>query len=275
MIKLKNRKKYWVIFISIILIIASYILYDSQNEEEPKIDYSYLLNQKLTVRDSLFFQYLFKEVKDNNTIDLGYVQDMYRVTKDQYKFDVAAVFYSPDKTKILAWVRIRYPNGSTYKIFNKDVPEAQKECGCPNKIMYGMEAFVGVRKKNGIWSLNRFDDASLGQCSESYVYLLDEYSRFFLRDMKYKSKEIVRQYGKKKGKSVWEMYRYNLQDKDFWDKCFIFKKDTVCSNNLYFYQIDGYKGAYDYENKYNKLAVPNPTTDSIKFPEEILKLYRD
>ena len=78
------------------------------------------------------------------------------------------------------------------------------------------------------------------------------------------------QSGERKGHKELQAFGYNLQENDFWDKCWIFQKDTVGSYGLYPFQIKGYN--YIGDKCTQKCAEPyNPP--KLIYPKEILKLY--
>lgn len=61
-----------------------------------------------------------------------------------------------------------------------------------------------------------------------------------------------------------------MHDEEFWNKCWLFQKDTVGSFGLYPFQVKGYR--YVGEPCTKESADPyNPPI--IEYPDEILKLY--
>jgi hypothetical protein len=79
------------------------------------------------------------------------------------------------------------------------------------------------------------------------------------------------QSGPQKGKEVLSPYGYNLQDEGFWDKCWLWEKDTIRSNGLYPFQVNGYSYVHSYGDEMRADTFKLP---KIKYPDSILKLYQ-
>jgi len=191
------------------------------------------------------------------------------MTNEQVVYFFGGVFYSPDKKKLLVWLGQKKPNATTIETFS-DKSEENKLCPNGQDIIYSMTALIGIRDSiNQIWNLYPFNQQQ-ATCYDTKDKVINVLSQYYFVQMKKHEMYRMMQSGSKKGHKEPQAYGYNLQDKDFWDKCWLFQKDTVGSYGLYPFQIKGYD--YIGDKCTQKCAEPYkpPVVD---YPTEILKLY--
>lgn len=85
----------------------------------------------------------------------------------------------------------------------------------------------------------------------------------------------IAQNGPQKGTLESKPYGFNIQDQGFWDKCWLWQKDTVGANGLYPFQIGRYedRDSYGLDMNDQKRAIEIQLPE-IKYPDDILKLYK-
>lgn len=231
--------------------------------------YDQYRSQKISPRDRAFIFYTVKEWKQYPFEDYSL---MYRITNDDVEYFLGGVFYSPDKQKMMVWIGTKTPNARTSELYNKEDTDAyvNKMCPTTKDTVYRMTALVGIRNDtNEFWKLYPFGNRSAG-CYHNKTEVINEMSQYYFIDMKGHQMKHIVQSGISKGKIELKAYGYNLQDTGFWDKCWLWEKDTVGAANLYPFQLDGY------------LSYPKPTCNkcaselilpSINYPEEIWDMY--
>lgn len=225
--------------------------------------------QVIEPRDSLYVLYTVKEWGKANWWTWEDYSRMYNITNDVVEYYIGGTFYSPDRKKIMVWVGDKLPNATTIENYNPK-PELNKVCPVGPDTIHSMSAIIGYRDSiNQPWKLYPFNQQSAvcGSTKEGVISILGEY--YFKRMKNHQMYKMI-QSGPRKGHKEPQAYGYNLQDDGFWDKCWLFKKDTVGSYGLYPFQIKGYN--YKGEACTQQCAEPfNPP--HINYPEEILIMY--
>ncbi|MFA6925272.1 MAG: hypothetical protein WC223_13585 [Bacteroidales bacterium] len=244
--------------------------------QTPKINnakmetYNQFRTQKLEARDSLFILYTVKDWGKKMWYSWAVRTDIYKMTFDDVKYFFAGTFYSPDKKKILVWIGEKKPNVESIEMINSK-RELNRICPTGGDTIYSLTALIGFRDSiNQVWKLYPFNQQQ-ATCYDKEEEVINVLGQYYFGQMKTHQMYRMMQSGKRKGHKESQAYGYNLQDKDFWDKCWLFQKDTVGSYGLYPFQIKGYD--YIGDKCTQKCAEPyNPP--QINYPEEILKLYR-
>ena len=254
----------------VLLLIAASL--QSCGQPHTKLEtYDRFRTQQIELRDSLFVLYTVKEWGKKNWYTFTDYSQMYKMTNEQVEYFLAGTFYSPDRKRILVWVGEKKPNAATIVTYSKDNPEVNKLCPNGKDVVYSLSALIGMRDSvNQTWKLYPFDQQQ-ATCYDSKDEVINVLGRYYFVRMKTDEMPRIMQSGERKGYKELQAYGYNLQDKDFWDKCWLFQKDTIGSYGLYPFQIRGYS---DQGQKCTpKYAVPYDPPP-IDYPEEILRLYR-
>lgn len=242
-----------------------------QSNKDEKIEtYDQYRSQVIEPRDSLFIMHTIKEWGKKNWYTFEDYSKMYKTSNDKVEYFIGAVFYSPDKKKILVWIGDKVPNAETIAIYNKEKKEVNKLCPNGKDTVCSLTALIGIRDNiNQAWKLYPFNQQQAICCKnkEEAINILGQY---YFEKMKDHEMYRMIQVGKRKGYLELEKYQYNIQDKDFWTKCWLWQKDTVGSYGLYPFQIKGYN--YEEEKCNQKCAEPY-TPPKVEYPIEILKLY--
>ncbi len=222
------------------------ILINFQSCKQPKINngkietYNQYRVQNLEQRDSLLISYTIKEWGKKDWYTFTDYSNMYNMTNEEIEYFFGGTFYSPDKKKLLVWIGQKKPNATTIEIYNKDKPEENKLCPYGKEIVYSMTALIGIRDSlNQTWNLYPFDQQQ-ATCYDTKEEVINVLGQYYFVKMKTHKMSRMMQSGKQKGNLVSQPYGYNLQERDFWDKCWLWQKDTVCSYGLYPFQIKGY-----------------------------------
>ena len=232
--------------------------------------YDQFRTQQIESRDSLFILYTVKEWGKKDWYSWGVRSDMYKITSDEIEYFIGGTFYNLNKTMILIWVGEKKPNAASLEM-TRSKPELNRICPTGGDTIYNLSALIGTRDSvNKTWNLYPFDQQTAG-CFDSKDKVLNVLGQYYFGQMKTHQMYRMMQSGRRKGHKELQAYGYNLQDKGFWDKCWLFQKDTVGSYDLYPFQIKGYD--YIGDKCTQKCAEPyNPPI--IDYPEEILKLYK-
>lgn len=281
----------------IFLLCIFFFISCSEKKDIKMKTYDKYLNQKIETRDSLLVLFTVKEWgKQFFRFNTWRVRpDMHDITYDDVKYFIGGTFYSPDRKKILIWVGEKKPNASDIKIYHKDEPEIDRICPTGGDTVYSMSALIGFRENpNSIWKLYPFDQ-KMAACSNNKEKLINSLGQYYFGYMSEHEMYVMQQGGKNKGHRILEAFGYNLQDKEFWKKCYLFRKDTVGSFDLYPFQIIGYNCDIDdydrllyvdpqayktnpngekrpYKNNLRECADPFDLPE-LDYPKEILELY--
>lgn len=232
--------------------------------------YDQYRQQKIEYRDSLFILYTVKEWGKLNWYTWGIRDDLYKITSDDVKYFICGTFYSPDKSKILVWIGRKMPNAQTIKIYDKDKPNINKLCPSGEDTIYTLSAIIGTRDSlNKTWKLYPFDQQQ-ATCFDSKDKVINVLGKYYFEKMKAHQMYKMMQEGEKKGFRELQPYGYNLQEKDFWNKCWLWQRDTVGSYGLYPFQIKGYNSKGE---KCNQKCAEPFNTPQINYPNEILNLF--
>lgn len=244
----------------------------SQTSNKDKVRmYDRFRTQRIEPRDSLFILHTVKTWSRLNWYTFEDYSKMYKMTNEQVEYFIGGTFYSPDKKKILVWAGEKLPNVETKEIYNKYKTEVNKLCPNGKDTIYTLSALIGIRDSlNQTWKLYPFNQQQ-ATCYSTKNEAINVLGQYYFEQMKTHQMYRIIQFGKRKGYKESQAYGYNLQDKDFWDKCWLFQKDTVGSYGLYPFQIKGYD--YVGDKCTQKCAEPYKLP-MIDYPEEILKLYR-
>lgn len=232
--------------------------------------YDQFRTQQIEPRDSLLILHTVKEWGKKNWYTFADYSQMYKMTNDQVEYFIGGTFYSPERKRILVWIGQKTPNATSLEM-TRSKAELNRICPVAGDTIYSLTALIGIRDSiNQTWKLYPFNQQQAICCKtkEQAINILGQY---YFGQMKKHQMYRMMQSGKKKGHKELQTYGYNLQDKDFWDKCWLFQKDTVGSYGLYPFQIKGYD--YMGDKCTQKCAEPYkpPVVD---YPEEILKLYK-
>lgn len=232
--------------------------------------YDQFRTQQIEPRDSLFILHTVKDWSKHNWYTFEDYSKMYKMTNEQVDYFFGGIFYSPDKKKIFVWLGQKKPNATTTETYS-DKAEVNKLCPNGKDIVYSMTALIGIRDSvNQIWKLYPFNQQQ-ANCYDAKDKVINVLGQYYFGQMKKHEMYRIMQSGKRKGHKELQAYAYNLQDKDFWAKCWLFQKDTVGSYGLYPFQIKGYD--YIGDKCTQKCAEPYKPP-AVDYPEEILKLYK-
>ena len=266
--------------------------------------YDQFRTQKIELRDSLFVLYTVREWSKHNWYTFEDFSKMYKMTNEQVQYFLGGTFYSPDKKKILVWIGDKEPNAASLEM-TRFKPDLNRICPTGGDTIYSMTALIGFRDStNQTWKLYPFNQQQ-ATCYDTKEEVINVLGQYYFGQMKKHQMYRMMQSGKKKGHKELQAYGYNLQDKGFWNKCWLWQKDTVGSYGLYPFQIKGYdcdKENYqiisdtypdqkkdetngEYVARHGRI-VRKPLREKLKdcaepykppvvdYPEEILKLYK-
>jgi hypothetical protein len=225
-------------------------------------------NEPYELRDSLYILHTIKELSNLNWYTFADYSLMYEMTNKEVQYSVLDIFYSPDKTKIVAWIVEKLPNARTSEIYNPDKDHVNKICPHGADTIYNMTALIGYRDTpESVWNLYPFNLQQV-VCFSDLSVGISIMGQYYFSKMKDHEMIRVDQSSENRGMFILERHGYNLQDKDFWTKCWIWQRDTVGSTNLYPFQVKNYNG-YQF---CNKCAIPLDPPQII-YPNEIRDLF--
>ena len=207
-------------------------------------------NQKFEKRDSLFVLHTVKEWGRQNWWTWAVREDLDFITQDEIDYIFGGVFYSPDKTKMLVWVGEKKPNAKSREK-TREREELNRICPTAGDTIYSMTAVIGVRENvNIIWKLYPFNQQQ-ATCFDSKEKAINVLGQYYFSQMAEHKMYRMQQNGYRE----LEAYGYNLQDKDFWEKCWLWQKDNFGAYGLYPFQIKNYR--CNKEN-YNRIVETYP-----------------
>jgi len=228
------------------------------------------IKHRTEYRDSLYIVHTLQWWGRSGWYKFNDYSKMYDITNQQVKYFVSATFYNAQRTKLVTWTGEKFPNARTLIPYSKD--DADNRI-CPNgaDTMYSMIALIGFRvSPDSMWSLYPFDLQTVG-CSSTQEGAEQIFSRYYFNNMKEHSQFRIQQEGERRGFKEGQPIGYNIQDGEFWDKCWLWEKDTIGSNSLYVFQIYGY---HDMGKRANKESATPFEPPHIDYPMTITRLYR-
>lgn len=268
----------------------------SQKVKGTKMEtYEEYRTQEIEARDSLFVLHTVKEWGRLNWRTWGVGEDLYQITQKEIEYLIGGTFYNLNKTRMLVWMGDKRPNAESLEKTREPL-ELNRICPTAGDTVYSMTALIGFRENpNTIWKLYPFSQKQ-AICCKSKAQAISILGQYYFGQMAEHKMYHMQQEGKKKGHRELEAYGYNLQDKAFWKKCWLWKKDNVGSHGLYPFQIKNY--SCNAEN-FNRLLTDDPHTHKpylnnelrpfkdelkecaepyelprINYPKEILDLYK-
>lgn len=269
-------------YIIVSFIFLMYSQFCGQNRDY--YTYNKLNGDKMEMRDSLLIMYTLNEWTKANWNAYNDESRLYKMKREDTKFWIGAIFYSPDKTKMIAWIGTKEPNVQA-KESSSSNPENDRLCpGGPDTI-YGLRAVISIREHaNQQWTLFPLDNYKVfcARSKEEATYWL---SNYFFKDMAddatwVKITKLDTNYGGKlyddshlakiPGKErdtvyVMKHYGYALKDKEFWNKSLLWQKGACLKDHYLFEQV----GLFEL---WTEQTGPSKFPE-INYPEEITKLY--
>jgi len=232
-------------------------------------------HQKLELRDSLYVNYTMKVWRDSDFYAWGNLQKYVRMKNDEIEHYVSCVFYSPDRLKAIFCAGEKMPNA--YDSVCKDTVIDRIAPNAADTI-YSLYALLAYRDHvNDPWTICS-PWQRLVSCYNTGEQAYRELMHYLFVEHKNISMFHSVQTGKNKGKTEGIPFGYNIQDKDFWSKCWLWEKDSVMSEKgLYpFQEYDGY-----FKRIFNKDSGKYITVEFMKdleypkidYPKEILDMY--
>jgi len=226
--------------------------------------------QRIDYADSLL---VIKTLKEWSNLNWWTFQDCsleYKMTNESVEYFVERVFYDSEKKKMMVWYGEKTPNAKTIESYSDD-ERMNRMCPTGGDTVYFMSALIGFRESaHQIWNLYPFENQSVA-CSPNRETAVNIMEQYYFAKMKDHPMWRIIQEGNKKGESELKAYDYNIQDEDFWSKCWLWEKDTIGAKGLYPFQVERYTNTKG--QKCNYCAKPFDVP-KIKYPEEILKLYK-
>jgi len=245
----------------------------TSNKNRSKIEtYDAYRTQKIEYRDSLLMLYTVQEWGKVNWSIYGGDSKMYKMEDSDIKYFIGATFYSPDKLKTIVWIGEKEPNAYSREVYDPKTKKPNKLCPGSDDTIYHMSALIGFRDSiDQMWKLYPLDNQFAG-CFNKREEVLNVMGQYYFKQMKEHEMSKMIQTGTKAGTMESKAYGYNIQDKDFWDKSWLWEKDTVGAEGLYPFQIR----SYWHPNKPTCIKCAEPVIPpKIKYPKEILGLYNN
>ena len=235
-------------------------------------NYAQYLHQKIDYRDSIYAIYTLEQWRNKSWQFYGEISKTYQLNNSQIKNFIVAPFYSPDRKKIIIWYAEKCPNAKNRCncSYSKD-RKVDWLCNSAGDTIVDVLGLIGIRENiNAPFKLYPLENVKTS-CYENVNDALSNLCQYYFHEMKDFQMGRMMQSGDRKGHEESSAYQYNIQDKDFWDKCWIWEKDTVGSHGLYVFEIYGYN--YNGTKCTPDCADPyNPPV--IDYPKEILDLYK-
>jgi hypothetical protein len=234
-------------------------------------NYRSVFKQKIELRDSL---YILHTLKEWHKINWSYYEDysrMYQLNNEQVEISIERFFFSPDKLKMIALICEKMPNAKTLEKYSEDSLN-NRICPTGGDTIYLMSALIGFRESiHQLWILYPLA-LQFVDCSPSKEMVLKYMESFLSSEMKNKAMWKIKQEGKERGQYELKEFGYNIQDSSFWNKCWLWEKDTVGADGKYWFQVEQYgngMGAKICNKCANLIELPR-----VIYPDSILQMYR-
>jgi hypothetical protein len=232
--------------------------------------------QRIELRDSLYIVYTVKYWRNHGGGFYWWVNEsrLFFINNEDIHPYISAVFYSPDRKKMIFWLGEKMPNAYSREVYNGKQYRMEPSCG---DTIYEAAPMIGYRDSiNQPWKISILPGRHTGGSTQQIVD--NELARFCFINLKVIELHYVFQGGAHKAELTSKPYGKNLQDIGFWDSWWLNEKDTVGADNLYFFQeqvggpyyhpdSDGVERYYKY---YRDLHYPK-----IDYPKEILDMYKE
>jgi len=238
------------------------------NESTEFETYEHHRNISYELRDSLYILHTVKELSNQNWYTFTNYSLIYEISNKDIQYSITDFFYSPDRKKIIVWFSEKLPNARTLEIYNPDKDHVNMICPKGSDTIYNMTALIGYRETpESIWHLYPLN-LQQAVCLPDLPTGINIMGQYYFSKMKNHAMVRIDQSKENKGTFILESHGYNLQDDDFWTKCWIWQKDTVGANNLFPFQVKNYNGY----RTCTKCAIPFDIPKII-YPNEILNLF--
>lgn len=215
-------------------------------------------------RDSLFLAFTVREFIDKQ-VDIFDFYKKYKIPQDEIGVDVDSIFYSPDSLKLFSFIIMSVPN---------------YQHGKPTITYYDGEDMIGFRtSKKNPWTIYYFGQIRPSGI-DNYNKVREIFRRYYLGGGKFKDDYASYWDGKRndtlqmaraitfpnEDNRINIKFRYNIDDKYFWDSSIVWKKGS---------RIPGF---YSFQTKGNVapgyrddpiIAIP-----SLNYPDSLLNLYK-
>jgi len=187
--------------------------------------------------DSSFIIYTVKEYSKHNWYWYNHT-NMYHITNDEITFFVKRIFYSPDKKALVAWVGEKMYNAPTLEKYNDDTA-ANRMCYTGDTV-YHFTVLAGYKDTNtNLWKLYPWGNRQVPCCNTINVGV-KELEQYYFKDIKKDYFEVVGQEGKSKGIVRNQLYKYAINDKEFWSSP-LWYRDVVGANSKYPFEVKYYR----------------------------------
>jgi len=192
---------------------------------------------------------------------------MYEVNMEDVQFFVPNVFYSPNRRRMVAWVGDKVSNAQTRVRYSEE-EHLNRICPTGGDTVYAMKALIGYRSNtDSLWNLSPLN-LNVVTCSPNMDVTLNAMGQYYFEQMKTHAMYGVVQSGPENGDLKLNQFEYNLQDSKFWTDCWIWQKDTVGSEGLYWFEVKQYRGYQKFFQSAIRWDMP-----PITYPKEILDMY--
>ena len=144
--------------------------------------------------DSSFIVYTIKEYSKHNWYWYNHT-NMYQITNDEITFFVDRIFYSLDKTKLIAWVGEKMYNAPTLEKYSDDMA-ANRMCYTGDTV-YHFTVLAAYKDSAGLWKLYPWGNRQV-PCSNTIDIGVAELEEYYFKNIKKDYFEAVGQSGKSK-----------------------------------------------------------------------------
>lgn len=246
--------------------------YNSRNKNTKIETYDKYRTQHLEYRDSLLVFHIAQEWGLKNVYPFEDFSKMNQITNAAVTYFLGGSFYSPDRLKMMVWVGEKLPNAKNLTMYNKQDTSLNRICPTSGDTVYNMVALIGIRiDTSKLWEFYPFTNQTV-YCFDSPEEVINIMGQYYFEKMKSHTMWRLMQSGMQKGEEVSTPYAYNLQDEGFWEKCWLWEKDTITSDGLYPFQKKGYSHIGFGGN--TKMRADPVSPPKIEYPDYILKLYK-
>jgi hypothetical protein len=188
------------------------------------------------LKDSLLVIYTIKEYTKLNWDIFNDHSKMYKLKNEDINYFIGRSFYSNDDSKFIFWIGEKMINASAIKNYSVD-SKNNRICPTAGDTIINMYVLIGYRL-TGEKSLKLYPWGNRQTpCYDSISSCFKDLEKYYYNEMKEDYMETVVQNRKKKGQIQKVLYKYSINEKDFWRKSPLWQKDTIGATNLYPFEV--------------------------------------
>lgn len=185
-------------------------------------------------KDEDYLLYVCKKLMNMGWYNFTNYEKMYFIKNEEVEHSVISLYYNKDSSKYVALISTK-----CYNAYSRTF-RSSRICPSSSDTVYGVRSLIGFRNSDS--RLLKVYDFGVSSyvCYSKFSESVEDARNFYENELADKAMWKIGQGGKDYGQFISSKFKYNVLDKEFWEKCWLWEKDTVGSNGLYWFQIKSY-----------------------------------